>query len=125
MCAHGGQVMENDEGGVAGTLLAAVDHTVTGPGRRLLRRWLARPLGRPSAIRRRQDAVAALLGDCADAARTARNKLRCERPVPCLPLVASGRTSSAIPSDTLFPPAPHFVCLHRQSECDHSTRLCP
>ena len=72
------QVMENDEGGVAGTLLAAVDHTVTGPGRRLLRRWLARPLGRPSAIRRRQDAVAALLGDCADAAREARAKLRCE-----------------------------------------------
>lgn len=69
-------MLENDSGGVTGTLLAALDHTVTPAGRRLLRRWLTRPLGRPSAIALRQDAVETLLGDAQDAARSARKLLR-------------------------------------------------
>lgn len=69
-------MLENDAGGVHGTLLAATEHCVTGPGRRLLRRWLGRPLARVADIVRRQDAVAALLGPAADAAREARSKLR-------------------------------------------------
>ncbi len=69
-------MFENDAGGTHGTLFAACNHCVTGPGRRLLRRWLGRPLARVADISRRQDAVAALLGPAADAAREARKKLK-------------------------------------------------
>ena len=69
-------MLDNDSGGVHGTLLGATDHCVSGPGRRLLRRWLGRPLARVADIARRQDAVAALLGPASDAAREARSKLR-------------------------------------------------
>lgn len=44
-----------------GSLLEVIDHTATGPGARLLRRWLLFPLVDVSAIRRRQDAVAWLV----------------------------------------------------------------
>jgi DNA mismatch repair protein MutS len=46
-----------------GSLLAAVDRTVTGAGGRLLAVRLAAPLAEPGAIRRRLDAVQALLAD--------------------------------------------------------------
>lgn len=70
-------MFENDAGGAHGTLFAACNHCVTGPGRRLLRRWLGRPLARVADISRRQDAVAALLsGTAADAARAARKQLK-------------------------------------------------
>jgi DNA mismatch repair protein MutS len=46
-----------------GSLLAAVDRTVTGAGGRLLAARLAAPLARPEPIRRRLDAVHALLED--------------------------------------------------------------
>ena len=70
------EVLANSAGGGAGSLLASVDHCVTPAGRRRLRSWLCRPLGRPSDIARRQDAVEALLGTgpgaaAADAARRA------------------------------------------------------
>jgi DNA mismatch repair protein MutS len=41
----------------AGSLLAALDETVTAPGGRLLRRWMLYPLVALAPIRRRQDAV--------------------------------------------------------------------
>ena len=44
----------------AGSLLAALDRTVTGSGARLLADWLAGPLTEPAAIHRRQDMVAFL-----------------------------------------------------------------
>ncbi|HUS65258.1 MAG TPA: DNA mismatch repair protein MutS [Kofleriaceae bacterium] len=46
----------------AGSLLAALDETVTAPGGRLLRRWLLYPLVELAPIRRRQDAVEHLVG---------------------------------------------------------------
>jgi DNA mismatch repair ATPase MutS len=36
------EVLEGSLGGVEGSLLAALDRTVTGPGRRRLRAWLCR-----------------------------------------------------------------------------------
>jgi DNA mismatch repair protein MutS len=47
----------------AGSLLAVLDRTVTGPGARLLADWLAGPLTDPEAIARRQDMVAFLVED--------------------------------------------------------------
>jgi DNA mismatch repair protein MutS len=46
-----------------GSLLWSVDRTQTGAGARCLREWLIRPLCDLNAIRRRQDAVAALAED--------------------------------------------------------------
>ena len=45
-----------------GSLLDVIDQTVTAPGGRLLRRWLLYPLVDVPQIRRRQDAVAWLVG---------------------------------------------------------------
>ncbi|MCA9666508.1 MAG: DNA mismatch repair protein MutS [Myxococcales bacterium] len=45
----------------AGSLLGVVDHTLTAMGGRLMRRCLARPLADVARIRRRQDAVEALV----------------------------------------------------------------
>ncbi len=47
----------------AGSLLAALDHTRTAMGGRLLRRWLTQPLRDVAAINRRLDAVEALVRD--------------------------------------------------------------
>ncbi|KAL6768798.1 MSH6 [Auxenochlorella protothecoides x Auxenochlorella symbiontica] len=77
------EVLEGGEGGagthagagLAGSLLAAVDHCVTPGGRGAMRAWLARPLFDPGAIRARQDAVAELLGAAADAGAAARRQL--------------------------------------------------
>jgi DNA mismatch repair protein MutS len=53
-----------DRGG-AGTLLWAMDRTLTSMGGRLLRQWLLRPLRRPNEIGERLDAVGALVEDSA------------------------------------------------------------
>ncbi len=54
-----------------GSLLAAIDHTVSAAGSRLLAQRLAAPLTDPEAIARRLDVVARLVSDAA-----ARNELR-------------------------------------------------
>ncbi len=69
------EIMENSEGGVIGTLLAALDHCTTPFGRRRLRQWLCRPLCRVSDIVLRQDAVQDLMGPAEEAAGTARKAL--------------------------------------------------
>jgi DNA mismatch repair protein MutS len=46
----------------AGSLLAAIDRTVTGAGARLLSTWLSAPLTDPTRIAARQDGVAFFLG---------------------------------------------------------------
>jgi DNA mismatch repair protein MutS len=51
------------EGDRAATLLSILDRTRTGPGGRLLRSWLLRPLARLEPIRRRQEAVGELMDD--------------------------------------------------------------
>ena len=67
------QVLDNEGGRKAGTLLGALDRCVTPGGRRLLRAWLLRPLLRVADIRARQDAVAALMGAASQAASHARS----------------------------------------------------
>ena len=69
------EIMENSEGGVVGTLLAALDHCTTPFGRRRLRQWLCRPLCRVEDITARQDAVADLMGVAEEAAGAARKAL--------------------------------------------------
>lgn len=56
-------VASSSTGERKGSLLWALDRTKTAMGRRTLRRWVMRPLLSPAAIRRRQDAVAELLGE--------------------------------------------------------------
>jgi len=51
------EIDQAQRGGKAGSLLHAIDRTVTGPGARLLAAWLARPLVDPGAISDRHDAV--------------------------------------------------------------------
>jgi DNA mismatch repair protein MutS len=61
--------------GPQGSLLWALDRTVTPMGSRLLRQWLLRPLRRPAEIGRRLDAVAALEA-APDLTETLRQHLR-------------------------------------------------
>ncbi|XP_078179988.1 MUTS homolog 6 [Carex rostrata] len=56
------EVLENMSGGSSGTLFAQLDHCVTPFGKRLLKRWLARPLYDRKAILERQDAIASFKG---------------------------------------------------------------
>ena len=70
------EVLENTAGGSAGTLLASLDRCVSGPGRRLLRRWVCRPLTSASAIRARQVAVSMMRGCGIEATGIARKLLR-------------------------------------------------
>jgi DNA mismatch repair protein MutS len=78
------ELTETMRGDGDGSLVSAVDHTVTSPGGRLLREWLQRPTRDRAELRRRQDGVAALaeaalareelravLDDVADLARLA------------------------------------------------------
>jgi DNA mismatch repair protein MutS len=51
------ELVESVEGGRAGSLLAAVDRSVTSMGRRRARDWLCRPLASSSAIGERLDGV--------------------------------------------------------------------
>lgn len=61
-----------------GSLLWAVDHTVTAMGARLLRQWLTRPLLDPERIRVRQDSIQALVDDyyCCQQVRAALNPVK-------------------------------------------------
>jgi DNA mismatch repair protein MutS len=57
------------DGGVLHTLLAAVKHTVTPAGARLLGSWLAAPLTNPAAITARQDAWSWMLANAQSTTR--------------------------------------------------------
>lgn len=57
------ELERSQQGGRAGSLLDAIDRTVTAPGGRLLASWLARPLLDLDTINHRLDAVAALVDD--------------------------------------------------------------
>jgi len=70
------EVLENTAGGTAGTLLASLDRCVSGPGRRLLRQWVCRPLTSAAAIRARQVALSTLRGSGVEATGMARKLLR-------------------------------------------------
>jgi DNA mismatch repair protein MSH6 len=59
---EGLEVLENAQGGTAGTLLGLLDHCATPFGRRRLRAWLSRPLFRADDVALRQDAVGELMG---------------------------------------------------------------
>lgn len=69
------EVLENSEGGLKGSLLEQLDHCASGPGRRLLREWLVRPLLNHKAIIDRQEAIQDLQGLGDDAACTARKEM--------------------------------------------------
>ncbi|GLC55756.1 hypothetical protein PLESTB_001025500 [Pleodorina starrii] len=69
------EILENGDGGSAGTLLSVLDNCTTPFGRRRLRQWLCRPLGRIADIEARQDAVAELGGPLAEATGQARKLL--------------------------------------------------
>ncbi|KAG2634955.1 hypothetical protein PVAP13_2NG321800 [Panicum virgatum] len=57
------ELLENIRtGGVSGTLYAQLNHCVTGFGKRLLKRWIARPLYDCRAILQRQRAIATFKG---------------------------------------------------------------
>lgn len=61
------EILENNQDGSSlGTLFAQIDHCITGFGKRLLRKWLVRPLRRPEPILERQDAIAELKGTDVD-----------------------------------------------------------
>ena len=55
------QVLQAQDGGTDGTVLAQLDHTSTPMGKRLLRLWVSRPLRDVGAIGARQDAVQELM----------------------------------------------------------------
>ncbi|XP_068559288.1 DNA mismatch repair protein Msh3 [Cebidichthys violaceus] len=56
------EILNNQtDGGVRGSLLWALDHTRTPFGRRLMRKWVSRPLTDPRSISERQDAVQEIL----------------------------------------------------------------
>ena len=68
------EVLEGSDGGAAGSLLNALDRCAGAMGRRLLRRWVCRPLRSAAAIASRQAAVkemrsAGIAGDAVAAAR--------------------------------------------------------
>ena len=65
------ELTEVMSGGVEGSLLATLDHTVTSAGRRLLTQWLQRPRRDRAELTRRGSAVEALTG-----AAMARDRLR-------------------------------------------------
>ncbi|WP_433633924.1 DNA mismatch repair protein MutS [Halomicrococcus sp. NG-SE-24] len=53
------ELTETMQGDREGSLFATVDHTVTSPGKRLLKEWLQRPRRSPDLLTERQDGVAA------------------------------------------------------------------
>ena len=65
-----------------GSLLAAIDRTVTAAGSRLLAQRLAAPLTDPAAIAQRHDAVAHFVADAGRARRDARSAARRARSRP-------------------------------------------
>ncbi|MEM9357433.1 MAG: DNA mismatch repair protein MutS [Pseudomonadota bacterium] len=57
------EILRSTSGDRAGSLLASIDRTVTGPGARELASWISSPLRDLSAITSRQDAVAFMVDD--------------------------------------------------------------
>ena len=55
-------MLQAEDGSTSGTVFAQLDHCATAGGKRLLRRWVSRPLRSVAAIAARQDAVAELMG---------------------------------------------------------------
>ncbi|CAM6117172.1 unnamed protein product [Calypogeia fissa] len=71
------EIIENNkDGGTCGTLLAHFDACVTPYGRRLLKKWLVRPLMRVEPIMQRQQALGDLQDVAADAAINFRQELK-------------------------------------------------
>ena len=66
------QVLEAAGGGTTGSLFSALDGCATPAGRRKLKDWLCRPLGRVADVIARQDAVEALMTHASEAATAAR-----------------------------------------------------
>ncbi|KAJ3705799.1 hypothetical protein LUZ61_009504 [Rhynchospora tenuis] len=93
------EVLENTSGGSSGTLFAQLDHCVTPFGKRLLKKWLARPLYDRKAILERQDAVASFKGVGLSAALDFRKALSrladMERLLARLFAICEGNESSA------------------------------
>ncbi|CAM0951311.1 unnamed protein product [Alopecurus aequalis] len=56
------EILENATGGLSGTLYEQLNHCVTGFGKRLLKRWIVRPLYNRKAILQRQGAIAIFKG---------------------------------------------------------------
>ncbi|TVU09494.1 hypothetical protein EJB05_42970, partial [Eragrostis curvula] len=57
------EILENMRtGGLSGTLFGQLNHCVTGFGKRLLKRWIARPLYDRRAVLQRQNAIATFKG---------------------------------------------------------------
>jgi len=55
------EVLTNTEGGLDGTLLKHLDSTVTAFGKRMLKEWVSRPLGRVGKIKERTRAIEDLM----------------------------------------------------------------
>ena len=94
------EILEDSGGGVAGSLLHTLDRCASAGGRRLLRRWVTRPLRSAAAVKARQEAVADLRGAGLDAMGRARALMRkapdMERAVARLVSVAGGRGRDAV-----------------------------
>lgn len=98
------ELLQTLSGERRGSLLAAIDRTVTGAGARLLSSWLSAPLTEPAAIDARLDAVEALVAD--DGLRTdLREALRrcpdIERALSRLSLGRGGPRDLAVIRDAL------------------------
>jgi DNA mismatch repair protein MutS len=98
------EILETLSGERRGSLLGAIDRTISGPGARLLTDWLAAPLTDPQQIEARLDAVEALTAD--DTARAAlRNHLKhcpdMERSLSRLSLARGGPRDLAVIRDAL------------------------
>ena len=93
------EILEDSGGGAAGSLLHVLDRCASAGGRRVLRRWITRPLRSPAAIRARQVAIADLRTVGLDAMGAARAALRkapdLERAVSRLVGAAGGRGRDA------------------------------
>ena len=96
---QGLEILEDSGGGVQGSLLQVLDKCASPGGRRLLRRWITRPLRSAAAVKARQLAVADLRGVGIDAMGKARLVLKkapdLERVVSRLVGVSGGRGRDA------------------------------
>ena len=69
------ELFVDSQGKASGSLLASIDHCNTPFGKRLLKKWISKPLARLADIKERQDAVEDLLTTSAAAAGRARQRL--------------------------------------------------
>ncbi len=68
------EILQNKTGEKKGSLFAAIDKTVTGPGARMLSQRLAAPLAQKDAIEGRLDAISFYAGQGAETTRTRETK---------------------------------------------------